>query len=101
MSTKMAQVENAILRFLTHAIHDLRDPRIPLIVTVEAVRVTADLQQAKVFVSTLGDMQGLLAALEHARGFLQKQLSRELDLRRTPALSFYSAEDAISSGWLH
>ena len=78
-------------RVLSDAIHDLRDPRIPVVVTIEAVRVSADLQHARVFVSALGDTGELLAALNHARGFLQARLAGDLNLRRTPNLAFYDA----------
>jgi ribosome-binding factor A len=94
VSTRTAQVEAAVTRVLSEAIHDLRDPRIPVVVTIEAVRVSADLQHARVYVSAIGDMTDLLAALEHARGFLHRRLAGELNLRRTPTLTFFEAGEA-------
>lgn len=91
MSNRTSQVEAAISRVLSEAMHDLNDPRVPLVVTVEAVRVTADLQQARVIVSAIGDVNQLVAALEHARGFLQHRVADELKLRRTPILAFAAA----------
>lgn len=92
MSTRVAQVEAAVARVLSEAVHELRDPRIPLVVTIERVKVSADLQHAKVWVSALGDLEPVVAALEHAKGFLQRRLSAELNLRRTPALAFVAAQ---------
>jgi ribosome-binding factor A len=81
-------------------IPDLNDPRIPLIVTIERVRISADLQHAKVFVSTLkrnneaqSSIADTVAALEHAKGYLQRRMANELDMRRTPTLTFYEATD--------
>lgn len=69
----------------------IRDPRIGF-VTVTRVDVSADLQIAKVFYSVLGDADKRARtheALNHARGFLQKDLAQVLNLRYTPHLTFY------------
>lgn len=92
MSTRTAQVEAAVGRVLSDAIRELSDPRLPLVVTVSGVRVSADLQHARVYVTALGDLEPVVAALEHAKGFLQRRLSTELNLRRTPALAFFAAQ---------
>ena len=69
---------------------ELKDPRLGF-VSVTEVETTADLKQAKVFVSVLGsDEQWVKSfkALESARGFIWAWLRRNLDLRVTPDLSF-------------
>jgi len=69
---------------------ELKDPRLGF-VTVTEVDTTADLKQAKVFVSVLGsDEQWVKSfkALDSARGFIWGWLRRNLDLRVTPDLSF-------------
>jgi ribosome-binding factor A len=82
--------ERTLARALGELIPRLKDPRIPLVVTVERVRLNADFSQAKVLISTLNedDMPEFQAALERAGGFLQRELAQELDLRRTPRLTF-------------
>ncbi len=68
----------------------LKDPRVGF-VTIVAVEMTKDLKCAKVHYSVMGtDAQraGTHAALEHARGFLQREISRRLKLRLTPQLQF-------------
>ena len=82
--------ERTLARALGELIPKLKDPRIPLVVTVERVRLNADFSQAKVLISTLNDddMPEFQAALERAGGFLQRELAAELDLRRTPRLTF-------------
>jgi ribosome-binding factor A len=69
---------------------ELKDPRLGF-VTVTEVETTADLKQAKVFVSVLGDDAQWVKsfkALDSARGFVWTWLRRHLDLRVTPELSF-------------
>ncbi len=66
---------------------ELKDPRLGF-VTVTEVETTADLKQAKVYVSVLGDDAQWVKsfkALESARGFVWSWLRRHLDLRVTPA----------------
>ena len=91
---KPAQVESQLQRALTAAIAGLRDPRVPLIVTVERVSVTPDYATARVYLSAIGELGPLLAALEGARGRLQGEVARSVKLRRTPALAFYDAREA-------
>ena len=69
---------------------ELKDPRLGF-VTVTEVDTTADLKQAKVFISVLGtDEQWVKSfkALESARGFVWSWLRPHLDLRTTPELLF-------------
>ncbi|AAF10475.1 ribosome-binding factor A [Deinococcus radiodurans R1 = ATCC 13939 = DSM 20539] len=91
---KPEQVQAQMSRVLSSAIAELRDPRVPLIVTVERVHVTPDYGQARVYVSAIGaDMPELLDALTHARGRLQRELSAHVRMRRTPTLEFHAADD--------
>jgi ribosome-binding factor A len=69
---------------------ELKDPRVEL-VTVTAVEVSKDLAYAKVFVSSLGETQphaDVIAALQHAAGFLRRGLGQTLRLRVIPELRF-------------
>ncbi len=89
---KPQQVESQLIRVLSDTIGTLKDPRVPLIVTVEAVSLSSDYSHARVSISTIGDMSALLEALEDARGYLQRQLAQHIKLRRTPMLEFFAAE---------
>lgn len=91
---KPAQLEAQLARVLSGAIAELRDPRVPLIVTVERVSVTPDYAVARVYLSTLGDVQPLLDALAGARGHLQREVARQIKVRRTPVLEFYPAQES-------
>lgn len=77
----------------------LKDPRIGFI-TITRVEMSNDLQIAKVFYSVLGDGEKKRAtgeALEHARGFLQRDVGNTLKLRYTPHLQFHLDESADHS----
>jgi ribosome-binding factor A len=81
------RIQEEIARMLTRG---LKDPRVGF-VTVTGVDVTADLAQATVFYSVMGDeasRKDTQAGLEAARGFLRREISRELQMRHTPELLF-------------
>ncbi|OQP08025.1 ribosome-binding factor A [Geobacillus sp. 46C-IIa] len=68
----------------------LKDPRIGF-VTVTDVRVTGDLQQAKVYISVFGDdeqRENTLKALEKAKGFIRSEIGQRIRLRKTPEILF-------------
>ena len=92
---RMRRVNEAVREVLSEAIAEgLKDPRIGF-VTVTSVETTADLRQARVFVSVLGgdkEKQDTLAGLERSRGYLQSLIGRQLTLKRTPQLTFVRDE---------
>lgn len=66
------------------------DPRIGFS-SVTNVDVSPDLKSAKVFVSVYGtekDKKETMRGLQSAKGFIQGEAGRALELRHTPALSF-------------
>ncbi len=69
--------------------HSLKDPRLsqPSILDVQ---VTRDLSLARVYFSVLNeeDSADSAKALNHAAGFLQRELGKSLKSRLTPKLSF-------------
>ena len=70
---------------------EVHDPGIGFI-TLTRVQVTADLQLARVFYTSLGDAkarQDTARALERATGFFRRQIGARLQhLRRVPELEF-------------
>jgi ribosome-binding factor A len=92
MSTgRMRRVDEAIRQVIGEAAAgELKDPRVGF-VTVTDVRTSADLSQARVYVSVLGDeprREATLEGLRSAHGYLQRRLASELRLKRTPTLAF-------------
>lgn len=90
--SKREQQERTLQRLVSDLIPTLKDPRIPLIVTIERVRLTSDGSAAKVLVSTLEEdperLDETVEVLNRASGFLQRELGSRLEARRTPKLSF-------------
>ena len=83
-------MNEAIRQVLSDALPTLKDPRIGF-VTITGVEATKDFATATVYVSVLGseaEQRKTLEGLEAARGVLQARVARELQLRRTPVLTF-------------
>ncbi|WP_152656356.1 30S ribosome-binding factor RbfA [Oceanobacillus sp. CFH 90083] len=77
----------------------IKDPRVGF-VTVTDVEVTGDLQQAKVFISVLGDekkKQETLLGLAKAKGFIRSEIGKRIRLRKTPELTF-EFDEAFEQG---
>ena len=86
----MRRVNEAVKEVLSEAIPELKDPRIGF-VTVTGVETSADLRQAVVYVSVLGNerkREATLQGLASSHGVLQRRIARELRLKRTPQLTF-------------
>ena len=69
---------------------DLNDPKIGF-ATVSEVRVSGDLSIAKVYVSFLGKnykKRDGLEALRRSKGYIKTELSRRLQMRKIPDLTF-------------
>jgi len=78
----------------------IKDPRLPGLVSVTAVRVTKDLRYAKVYVSVFGNEQekkDALQALKHAAGFVRHEIGQRIQLRYTPEIQFV-LDDSIEHG---
>ncbi len=70
---------------------ELKDPRLAAFATVTEVRMTPDLKQAKVYVSVMGpevEQKDTIKALTAAAGFIRRELSERLQIRRAPELMF-------------
>jgi len=70
----------------------LSDPRLARFITVTRVELSADLSHANVYLSIMGtDAQAAtsMKGMSSARGLIQSQLARELDVRQCPSLHFH------------
>lgn len=74
--------------------HEVKDPRLAM-VTITAAKVTADLRDATVYYTVLGetvdqepDSAGVAAALASANGVLRSLVGRGTGVRFTPTLTF-------------
>jgi ribosome-binding factor A len=81
------QIRSEIASMLARDVHD---PGIGF-VTITRVQVSPDLQQARVFYTTLGDEPARIKsdrALHRAIPFLRRQIGSRLRLKRVPELQF-------------
>jgi ribosome-binding factor A len=73
-------------------VHGIKDERVHHgMVSVTDVEVAGDLQHCKIFVSVLGtddDRQVVLEGLKAASPYVKGELSRRLQMRRTPEVIF-------------
>lgn len=94
------RVSELIQRELAQLIQqEINDPRLGM-VTVSAVKVSRELSTAKVYITLLGNTdqrQTTLDVLNHAAGFLRRELGHRLRLRLTPALHFVY-DESVSRG---
>ena len=90
-SRRQLKAAEAIREVVASAIvTEIRDPRVQG-VTVVGVEVTADMREAKVKVSVMGDEKQeklSLHGLANSAGFLQKRIAQRIDTKNTPKLRF-------------
>lgn len=68
---------------------EIKDPRLPLLITISAVTVTKDLGHAKIYFTALNDEAGVAdVILNAAAKYLRSALARTLTLRTVPQLHF-------------
>lgn len=95
------RISEDIRRELISLMRALKDPRVAdKMLTVVNVKVSSDLSYAKVYVSSVNgieDAREACAGLKRAAGYLRRQLSNSLHLRKAPELTF-TADDSIQKG---
>jgi len=94
VSQRKQRVEHGLRDVLTELIsREVRDPRVvaATLITVTRVELNVDMSVAMVYVSIIGDdatVDGALAGLAKAAGFLRGPTGRELNLQHAPELRF-------------
>ncbi len=82
-------------------LRELHDPALQHgLISITEVEVSPDLRHARVYVSVMGsedERTGVFQALERARHFMERELSRRLKMRQTPELMFRQ-DDSIERG---
>lgn len=79
-------------------LRELKDPRLSAMISITAVEVTSDGSYATVYLSVLGtesdaekaamQQQETLDALASAKGFIRREIGRQIKLRHVPDLIF-------------
>lgn len=100
-SYKLDRVNEDVLRELSAAFRELKDPRVrDCLLSIVRVEVTSDLSYATVYVSTMEGMERTKEAvkgLKSAAGYLRRRLASSLSLRKVPQLIF-KPSDSIAYG---
>jgi ribosome-binding factor A len=79
--------------------HQIKDPRLNGVISITQVRTSADLRNASVSLSVMGDkntQESALAGIRSAAAFLRRELKERLTLRYVPFLSFH-LDDSIEN----
>jgi ribosome-binding factor A len=91
-ANRNARVAEEIKRVISDIIrNDVRDPRLPEMLSIMNVEVTNDFSYAKIFYSVLngqGNEKEVRNALKSASGFIRRELGSRVRLRQTPELRF-------------
>ena len=90
------QIRSELASLLRREVHD---PGIGFL-TITSVKVSPDLQQARVYYTLMGDSNARresARALDRATPFLRRQVGQRLRLKRVPELSFFY-DDSIEKG---
>ena len=69
----------------------VKDPRIPFLTSVTSVIMSSDLTHATCNISVFGDdkaKKDCMDAINHAKGFIRKEMCRQINLRVAPELHF-------------
>ena len=94
MTKRTDRVNTLIQQELSELLfRELNDPRIGGMVTITHVDVSPDLRNARAYVSVYGsdaERTGTMAALDHARPFVRRELGKRLRLRTIPDVRFVS-----------
>lgn len=88
--TRVEKVQELMRQEVSEIVlRELKDPRIGF-VTVTEVKCTADLREAKIYVSVMGSddqVKNTLAGLKSSMGFIRREIGRRIRLRFTPEIS--------------
>lgn len=92
MADRIIRISEEVKKEISNIIqNDLKDPRLPSLVSIVSCNVTKDLRYAKVFVSVLGsdeEKKNAISALKSAAGFIRRELGHRVQLRYTPEIHF-------------
>ena len=90
---RLKKVESLLREEISQLIvgQKIKDPRVTPFLTVNLVKVSRDLGFAKIYISSFENekkLESAVEALNHAAGFIQREVGRKLQTRTTPRLTF-------------
>ena len=99
-SNKIGRLAGDMQIVISEIMRELKDPRITGMLSIVRVDVTGDMSYATVYVSSMESMNAAKQAVEglsHASGFIKRELSTKLKMRKIPELRFV-ADNSIAQG---
>ncbi len=90
-------MQRALSRILRE---DVKDPRLPVMLSVVRCEVAPDLKTCKAYISMIGDeeeQKDCMAALKSAAGYIRREIAHSLNLRLTPEIN-YILDQSIEYG---
>lgn len=98
---RTARISEEVKREVSAIIqNELKDPRLPQLISVTNVNVTKDLRYAKVYVSVMGndeEKKNAIDGLKSAAGFIRREVGHRIQLRYTPEFQF-ELDNSIEQG---
>lgn len=92
MTRRIERVNSLLVEVIAEVVmREVKDPRIPGLITITRVETSPDLRQAKVFFSIIGsekEKKTALQVLQEAAGFISLTASKKVVLRFFPQLTF-------------
>ena len=92
MADRIVRISEEVKKEISNIIqNEIKDPRLPNLVSIIACEVSKDLSHAKVFISVLGneeEKKNAIKALKSASGFIRRELGHRVKLRATPEIHF-------------
>ena len=87
---RRGRINEEVQREVAKILREVKDPRVSkAFISVTGAEVTPDLKYAKVYYSAYNaDKKEVKAGLRAASGFIRGQISKNLNLRITPELTF-------------
>lgn len=95
---KTDRIASDIQRELASILPSIKDPRVSKLLSIVKVDVSSDLSLARVYISSIEGTEATLSSvkgLASAEGFIKRELSKSLKLRKMPELKFI-ADDSIA-----
>lgn len=92
MTRRIERVNSLLVEVIAEVVmREVKDPRIPGLITITRVETSPDLRQAKVYFSIIGsdkEKKTALQVLQDAAGFISMTASKKVVLRFFPQLTF-------------
>lgn len=94
---KIERLGEDVKRELTDIFRGLKDPRVDPLISIVKVDLSGDQSYCKVYVSSMGGIakaKETVKGLESGAGYIRRELTRRVEMRRSPELKFI-ADDSI------